>query len=451
MAKTSDYHKSEILGWFVSKFGAFMTNEMMRNIIGQTKSSLDLRSVMDDGKILFVNLSKGRTGELNSKLLGMIFVMKFQTAAMSRAAIPEEHRRDFSLYVDEFQNFSTDSFASILSEARKYHLNLIVANQFITQLTDEIRDAVFGNVGSMITLRVSPNDAEFLIKNFSPTFDIEDLVKLPNYNAIVKMLIDGTPTLPFTMVTIPPLGKPNPKLATALKRLSAAKYGRPRELVEKEIFERLSVKNNLSAGVGMGPMPGAFNAFGSKPQAGFKPVAGSSGKTASFLDEWLQKRKAAKLAQKAKTAEPDSPSRGSSPIDSPAVALPQHQDKASDSEKQVPKDDKPNLGIYNRERKSSSGSAGFAATNTSSEADSSGPSSVSRAKDEAEGIAQLVRQQIKNKTTQPHADPIGLSVTETSVRQPENSSSNSAKQDTDDMEIYIDKDGKLHYKDETRH
>jgi hypothetical protein len=166
MAQTSDYHKSEVLGWFVSKFGAFLANEMMRNIIGQSKSSFNLREVMDNKKILIVNLSKGRSGELNSKLLGMIFVMKFQAAAMSRANVPENERQDFCLYVDEFQNFSTDSFATIMSEARKYHLNLIVANQFTTQLSEEIRDAVFGNMGTIVAFRVGQNDVDVLSKYF---------------------------------------------------------------------------------------------------------------------------------------------------------------------------------------------------------------------------------------------------------------------------------------------
>jgi len=282
MAKTSDYHKSEILGWFVSKFGAFMSNEMMRNIIGQTKSSIDLRDVMDSGKILLVNLSKGRTGELNSKLLGMVFVMKFQAAAMSRAVIPEDQRRDFSLYVDEFQNFSTDSFATILSEARKYHLNLIVANQFVTQLTDEIRDAVFGNVGSVISFRVSANDADFLVKQFSPVFDSEDLVKLPNYNTISRIMIGGVPSQPFSTATIPPLGHPNPKLGKALMRLSAAKYGRPRVAVEREIFERLKSK----------PEPKSSSRFG----PGVKSGGNLGGGASSFLDEWLEKRKKSQAA-----------------------------------------------------------------------------------------------------------------------------------------------------------
>ncbi|HSH31767.1 MAG TPA: type IV secretory system conjugative DNA transfer family protein, partial [Candidatus Saccharimonadales bacterium] len=179
MGQTSDYHKSEMLGWFVSKFGAFMSNEIMRNIIGQPKSAFNLREVMDQKKILIVNLSKGQIGELNSQLLGMLFVIKFQAAAMSRAAVAESERPDFCLYVDEFQNFSTDSFASILSEARKYRLNLIVANQFIGQLSEPIRDAVFGNVGTVVSLRTGPEDADFLVKQFAPVFDAHDLVNLP--------------------------------------------------------------------------------------------------------------------------------------------------------------------------------------------------------------------------------------------------------------------------------
>lgn len=289
MAKTSDYHKSEILGWFVSKFGAFQSNEMMRNIIGQTKSSFDLRKIMDDGKILLVNLSKGQTGELNSKLLGMIFVMKFQAAAMSRAALPEEQRRDYSVYVDEFQNFSTDSFATILSEARKYRLSLVVANQFITQLSEEVRDAVFGNVGSIVGLRVGANDADFLTKQFAPVFDTEDLVKLPNYNAVVRLMIGGVPSQPFSMATMPPLGHPNTNLGTALKRLSAAKYARPRAVVEKEIFDRLKT---------IVPEPPSFGGFGSSPFGPpSRPANASPGQaSSSFLDEWLAKRRAQAVA-----------------------------------------------------------------------------------------------------------------------------------------------------------
>lgn len=277
MAQTSDYHKSEVLGWFVSKFGAFLSNEMMRNIIGQTKSGFNLREIMDKKKILLVNLSQGRTGELNSQLLGMIFVMKFQAAAMGRADIPEEQREDFSLYVDEFQNFATDSFESILSQARKYRLSLILANQFMTQLNDKVREAVIGNVGTIISGRIGTTDAELLTKKFRPTFDEEDLTKLPNFESVASVMINNVPSSPFSMSFIPPLGKPSDQLANALKKLSAAKYGKPRAAVEQEIFSRLR-----SGSVATTPAVGAIQ----QGEATGKSPSGSS-----FLDEWLAKRK----------------------------------------------------------------------------------------------------------------------------------------------------------------
>lgn len=255
MGQTSDYHKSEMLGYFVSKFGAFQQNEMMRNIIGQTKSSFNLRDIMDNKKILLVNLSKGRLGEMNAKLLGMMFVIKFQAAAMSRADMPEDKREDFSLYVDEFQNFSTDSFASILSEARKYRLNLIVANQFIGQLTNEIRDAVFGNVGTIISHRVGPEDAEFMTKQFAPAFDARDLVNIPNFNSVIKLLVGGLPSQPFSMADLPQVTGESIELGNAVKQLSAAKYGHPKELVAADIAARLSVR--ASGPTPPAPKPGA--------------------------------------------------------------------------------------------------------------------------------------------------------------------------------------------------
>lgn len=299
MAQTSDYHKSEVLGWFVSKFGAFLSNEMMRNIIGQTKSGFNLRDIMDNKKILLVNLSKGKTGELNSQLLGMIFVMKFQAAAMGRANIPEEERVDFTLFVDEFQNFATDSFETILSEARKYRLNLILANQFMTQLTDKIREAIIGNVGTVISGRIGTTDAELMVKRFQPTFDAEDLTRLPNFETIASVMINNVPSSPFSMSLIPPLGKPNAQLADALRRLSAAKYGKPRASVESQIFKRLrggdderkAKQDALLSRTpgGRPPMPGGATSA---------PATGSS-----FLDEWLAKRK----------QQPASPPRGSQP------------------------------------------------------------------------------------------------------------------------------------------
>ena len=335
--RSSDF--GEVISWFVSKFGAFLSNEMMRNIIGQTKSSFNLREIMDEGKILLVNLSRGRTGDLNSKLLGMIFVMKFEAAAMSRADVPEEYRRDFCLYVDEFQNFSTESFADILSQARKYHLNLIVANQFTTQLSDEIRDAVFGNVGTVVSYRVGTNDAEFLAKQFAPVFDIEDLQFIPNYNMVVRMMIGGVPVQPFSMSALPPLGNPNKQLADALKQLSWAKYGRPRGEVEKTIFNRLKTEVRPPTGLGTGSpwdrlpqgagfppaaglpagasRPGSFGspAFGPAPAmpASMTPPSLSGGQPAtgnSFLDDWLAKRKA-NLAPRSGGAFPPPPSANS--------------------------------------------------------------------------------------------------------------------------------------------
>lgn len=305
MAQTTDYHKSEVLGWFVSKFGAFMANEMMRNIIGQSKSAFNLRDVMDNNKILLVNLSKGRTGELNSKLLGMIFVMKFQAAAMSRATIPEDQRKDFCLYVDEFQNFSTDSFATILSEARKFRLNLIVANQFTTQLTDEIRDAVFGNVGSMASFRVGADaDADALSKKFSPIFDREDVLRIPNYNTITQILVGGIPTQPFSMATLPPLGEPNIQLAQALQQLSAAKYGRPKAIVESEIFGRLATKEDPKPAFGGNPFspPAAGAPATAPPQRPVAPPRPAAPGGASFLDDWLAKRKTVQAAPGTATA-----------------------------------------------------------------------------------------------------------------------------------------------------
>lgn len=280
----------EVTAWFTSKFGAFLSNEMMRNIIGQTKSAFNLRDIMDNKKILLVNLSKGRTGDLNSKLLGMIFVMKFQAAAMSRANIPEDERQDFALYVDEFQNFSTDSFATIMSEARKYHLNLIVANQFTTQLSEEIRDAVFGNMGTIVAFRIGQNDVEALTRYFQPAFDGNDLLRIPNHNTIVRTLIGGVPTQPFSMATLPPLGTPNPELATALKQLSAAKYGRPKSVVQEEIFKRLATPPTAAPQQAFG----SSNPFGpvSAPPGGVGPVTAPAKPTGtgSFLDEWMDKR-----------------------------------------------------------------------------------------------------------------------------------------------------------------
>ncbi|TSC64042.1 MAG: hypothetical protein G01um101493_259, partial [Microgenomates group bacterium Gr01-1014_93] len=207
IAQTTDFHKSEVLDYTVSKFGRFVTNKMMRNIIGQSVSSFNLRKVMDEGKILIVNLSKGKIGEENSNFLGLILVPKILAAAMSRSDVPEDQRRDFYLYVDEFQNFATDTFADILSEARKYKLNLIVANQFIGQMPEEIKNAVFGNVGTIISFRVGVTDANYLQHEFAPTFSENDLVNIERYHAYIKTIVHSEPVPPFSLDTTKDINK----------------------------------------------------------------------------------------------------------------------------------------------------------------------------------------------------------------------------------------------------
>lgn len=171
--------------------------------------------------------------------------MKFNAAAMGRADMPEADRQDFSLYVDEFQNFATDSFATILSEARKYRLSLILANQFMTQLTDQIREAILGNIGTIISGRIGITDAEILVKKFTPTFDVEDLTRMPNYQTIASVMIQDVPSAAFSMALLPPLGESNPQLRDALKKLSATKFGKPRAQVEQEFFKRMSIGDEI--------------------------------------------------------------------------------------------------------------------------------------------------------------------------------------------------------------
>ena len=241
MAKTSDFHKSEMLGYLISKVGRFVENAMMRNIIGQTHSGFDFRKIMDQGKILLVNLSKGTTGEVNSNLLGLIIVSKLQMAALARADMPEEQRKDFYLYIDEFQNFITDSIATILAEARKYKLNLIIAHQYIGQLVQnqdtKTRDAVFGNVGTVAAFRVGVDDAETISKQLGLPVTEYDIMNVEKYNAYLRLLIENQASKPFNIHCFPP--EPgNPELAKQIKEYSRLKYGRDRGVVEEEIMER---------------------------------------------------------------------------------------------------------------------------------------------------------------------------------------------------------------------
>jgi hypothetical protein len=231
-----------MLGYLISKVGRFVENEMVRNIIGQSHSGFNFRDVMDGKKILLVNLAKGLVGEINANLLGMIIVSKLQMAALERAALPEEQRHDFFLYIDEFQNFITDSIATILSEARKYRLELIIAHQYMKQLEDNkgkttVRDAVLGNAGTLVSFRIGVEDADVLAKEFAPVFGAYDLVNVEQYTAYIKLLVDNTAAKPFNMLTYPPK-EGNKELAAAIKELSRLKYGRPREIVNAEIMDR---------------------------------------------------------------------------------------------------------------------------------------------------------------------------------------------------------------------
>ncbi len=242
IAQTSDFHKSEVLDYIVSKFGRFVTNKMIRNIIGQSQSAFDFRKVMDEGKILIVNLSKGKMGEENSNFLGLILVPRILMAAMSRFDVPEAQRRPFYLYVDEFQNFATPDFATILSEARKYKLNLTVANQFIGQMEEEVKNAIFGNVGTIMTFRTGVSDAGYLQHEYSPTFTEADILNVEKYNVYIKTIVNNEPVPSFSMDVTKDIkaerAMANPKLAEAIKQLSRLKYGRDVRLVEAEINER---------------------------------------------------------------------------------------------------------------------------------------------------------------------------------------------------------------------
>jgi CxxC-x17-CxxC domain-containing protein len=232
--------RNEAIAPIQNKVGQFLSTSIIRNVVGQSKSTIDIFKIMNEGKIFLVNVSKGRVGEDNSALLGGMIITKIQLAAMERVRIPEDERKDFYLYVDEFQNFATDSFANILSEARKYRLNLIVAHQYTAQLSNEngtaVRDAVFGNVGTMVIFRVGADDADFLEKEFEPEFTAQDLVNLPNYHVYLKLMIDGVTSRPFSATTLPPI-KFDIAAGTKEKIIESSRklYTRPREEVEDEI------------------------------------------------------------------------------------------------------------------------------------------------------------------------------------------------------------------------
>ncbi|MEK7148382.1 MAG: TraM recognition domain-containing protein [Patescibacteria group bacterium] len=238
---TGDQGLANFVPYISSKFDPFISNEIMRPVVLQQKSVFNFRKIMDEKKILLVNLSKGRLGDINANLIGLVLVGKITMAALSRVDMFGSGKKpnDFYLYIDEFQNVTTPSIATILSEARKYRLSLNIAHQYIAQLSDEIKNAVFGNVGSLAAFRVGPEDAEFLESKFKPTFSAQDITRLDNYNAYMSMLVNGQPTKPFNITTLPP-EHGDPALAEKLKQLSYLKYGAPREEVEAEIMGRFS-------------------------------------------------------------------------------------------------------------------------------------------------------------------------------------------------------------------
>jgi hypothetical protein len=248
IAQTNDYHKSEVLGYIISKFDRFITNKVMRNILGQSNSGFDFRQAMDQKKILIVNLSKGLIGEENAQFLGLLIIPKILSAAMSRADMDEKDREDFYLYVDEFQNFASEEFAQILSEARKYRLNLVVGNQYIAQMDSKIKDAIFGNVGTTMCFKVGVDDASYLQNVLSPVFTQNDLINLENTNAYIKMLVRGEYPPAFSLETKYDNVRPtviggkefpvNPNVYRMIKDLSRLRYGRDRSMVEQDIKSR---------------------------------------------------------------------------------------------------------------------------------------------------------------------------------------------------------------------
>ncbi len=236
-AKYTQRLEAEATAAIQNKVGQFVANPLIRNIVGQPHSTIDMRQIMDEGKIFIVNLSKGRIGEDNSALLGAMIITKLQLAAMNRVNIPERDRRDFYLYIDEFQNFSTESFANILSEARKYRLSLILAHQYIEQLDEKVQAAIFGNVGTIACFRIGAQDAELLEKEFEPEFGVNDLVNLGKHNIYIKLMIDGIASRPFSAETVEPYLEPERSFGEAIVENNRRRFGTPRAAVEKKISE----------------------------------------------------------------------------------------------------------------------------------------------------------------------------------------------------------------------
>jgi len=290
-AKYPDRFREEAVAPIQNKVGQFISSPLIRNIIGQTRSLIDFRELMDKKKIFIVNLSKGKIGEDASRLLGALCVTKIQLAAMSRVDIPEEERKDFCLYVDEFQNFATESFVNILSEARKYHLCLILAHQYIDQLAQgentTVKEAVFGNVGTMIAFRVGAADAEFLEKEFEPEFVLNDMVNLGFAQIYLKLMIDGFASRPFSATTLPPLPRVESSQKEKIIRISRERYGQPRQEVEEKIarWSGMSETEEKRDTASMSPEAGKPKPARFQPQIPGSPTRSSQSASQIFIDK----------------------------------------------------------------------------------------------------------------------------------------------------------------------
>ncbi|MBT6690733.1 type IV secretion system DNA-binding domain-containing protein [Candidatus Parcubacteria bacterium] len=286
-SKYPDRFQAEAIAPIQNKVGRFLSSALIRNILGQVRSSFSMRDIMDQQKILLLNLSKGRVGEDNSALLGAMMITKIQLAAMSRVDTPEAERKDFYLYVDEFQNFATESFANILSEARKYRLNLVIAHQYVEQLVDEVRAAVFGNVGTIVAFRVGAADAEFLEKEFFPTFTQEDLVNLSKYEIYLKLMIDGVTSEAFSAATLPPVIVDEADINAGAKviKVTRERYSKPREVIEDKIIRWSESKGSEDEQKKAAPAAGGKDFKKTTPAKKFeksRPAVKSKDVTCSF-------------------------------------------------------------------------------------------------------------------------------------------------------------------------
>ena len=290
-SKYTQKFEVEATAAILNKVGQFVSNPLIRNIIGQVKSTIDMRDIMDNKKIFLVNLAKGRVGEDNSALLGAMLITKLQLAAMSRVDIHEADRKDFFLYVDEFQNFATESFAAILSEARKYRLDLILAHQYIEQLEEEVQAAIFGNIGTMITFRIGATDAEVLEKEFLPDFSSSDLINLAKYNMYVKLMIDGLASQPFSAVTMEPRPKPAISFRDVIIERNRLRYTLAKtkidQLISDDMLKQEKTSQASAAPKTESPAPRTYTKYSAPVRQSSSP---SSSATSSFVQREYPKK-----------------------------------------------------------------------------------------------------------------------------------------------------------------